>query len=266
MVMLMTGTQNVNALRTVPDDGSPIISSDDYWGIRFKHHVNLPQGEVELAIEYSTTINPAAWEITDNKDIVIDLTILKQPYNVMLWVEHMYALCTIESTSSGFDGIKQDEMTDKPHFYGLGFYIDTSVGYSEVFAIEGYSNFLTSSWSYYVGDYGAGQGEEKKLTEKNLRDAGVYGISFRFVYDINFRGSNQSDHFVSKFIAEDNLILNLDDGSWKDNRGELQDQPETSEHWSAIPGFATIVTIIGLVAFGALVLIKRELNNMNRGR
>ncbi len=211
------------AIRSRGIRGEPYTTIEGFFGIKFRHQVNIPQfGDVIVETDYSSTINLSSWKITDNKDIVIEMNILSKPNNLSLWVEHMHADVFLESTLETWDGVMQDVMDDKYHSdMSYGFYIDTNYGYSETFSIEGLSQMLTSYHSYYYAHHS----ETYRLKESELISKfKVYGSSFRIIYDIVFRHNSWPEEQTPKFIVEDNIILNLKEG-WQGNIGDLEDKP-----------------------------------------
>lgn len=221
--------------------GTAFTSSEGYFGIFFI--LDAPQLNIQLKTQYSSTINLSDWKITDNKDLLIDLKVLYQPADIDLWVEHMHADCFLEGTLDTWDGILQDTMDDKIHGTGaIGFYINENQSYSETFSVEGFSQFLTQYWSYYYS-YASTQ---VRMTETRLLDKGVYGVSFRIIYDVCYRYKNDSAEYISKFIVENNIIVDLQEG-FKDNEGDKADEPALPTNGFELP------LVIGVLVIGAIV-------------
>jgi hypothetical protein len=212
------------------------VYEGDMFGIEIYNYVS----EIGLNVTtwYTSTININDWQITDNKDLQLYLNITKQQDNMDIWVEHMHADVFLESTNSYFDGIIQDTMDDKIHSgSAVGFYVNETINYAETFSIEGYSEYLTRYWSYYYSITES----KSRLSESELREKGIYGCSFRIIYDIVFRYHGDDPERLSKVIIEDNILLDLNKG-FVDNAGDRADSVPTTSF-----GFE-IITVIGSIS------------------
>lgn len=224
------------------------------FGVEIVQNVTIPAGNISVKTRYTSTINIDNWKITDNKDIQIYLSVLVKPKNIDLWVEHMHCDCFIESTNENngyFDGILQDTMDDKYHSGGVyGFYINETIDYAETFSIEGYSDYLVNYWSYWNTMHET----RDALDENDLKWYGCYGCSFRIIFDVVFKGTNQSADYLSKFIVEDNLLLDLEKG-WVNNEGDQADQSVSTSN-----GF----DLFSIIFLGCLVISWRKVRKGNK--
>ena len=255
MLCLILSVTQATAIRSRGVRGNPYETEDGFFGITFEHHIDIPNyGEVIILTDYASTLNLSAWKITDNKDLVIELRVIDIPDNLSLYVEHMHSDVFLEAELPQWDGILQDVMDDKYHSdLSYGFMINQNYSYSETFSIEGYSEFLTRYHTYYINNYAFTSSTDYRLTEWNLRNRwDVYGTSFRIIYDICFRGNSWPTYETPKFIIEDNIILDLDEG-WTDNRGDRADVeavPNSIPEWMWWAGGIVIVVVVAF--FGVL--------------
>ena len=110
------------------------------------------------------------------------------------------------------DGITQDSMDDRIHNSQLiGFPISDTMVYNGVNAIEG-SNQTFISGSFY-GFYGYTNGSisERRYTEEDYMEAGVYANKIQAVYDLlikdgdepNFRNVSVPSDFLVSVSSQD---------------------------------------------------------------
>lgn len=178
-------------------------------GITFEH--TLPDGTT-IQTRYTTDYNVNAWKITDNKTITIELTIMQNPHNSEILIEHMHADVFVEATTQYADGLKQDSMDDNIHGGEQpGFLVTVECPYSEIFSIEGYSQFLIDGWMFIWSGWGYGRQETKRLNEDNLKHYGTYGSEIVIIYDVLIK--DQKTGLYYKTMIRDIFIVGLD-GNW----------------------------------------------------
>ncbi|WP_054029152.1 hypothetical protein [Bacillus sp. FJAT-28004] len=146
------------------------------------------------------------WKITDSKSIHFNIGVKEQAESTELLVHHVHADISIKSTDPQLNGITQDSMDNS--YYGTtqdGFFISPEYMYSNIFAIEGFSEDIIAGWSFYAGGYGNGEISSKRLTEGSLLKAGSYGSQLSVVYNILVKGKDQSKYHV--ITLEDRIII-----------------------------------------------------------
>jgi hypothetical protein len=119
-------------------------------------------------------------------------------------LEHVHADVGLSSTKQGFNGMPQDTIDDHLHTGSLtGVLITDKYSYDDDFAIEGYSQMITSGWGYMAGGYGAFDLDDERLTESNLRhEGGVTGNKFMFVYKILIQDAGSQNQHEVEFFDE----------------------------------------------------------------
>lgn len=242
-----------SAIRSRGIRGVPFTRANGDFGITFEHYIQMGNNmELNFTTEYTSTLNISAWTILKNKDILIDLQVTSNPDNVLMWIEHMHADCFIESEWTFVDDWMQDSMDDSYHGTDSpGFFINETYSYSETFSVQGRTTELMYYYDYYYEYFDFSYTGNTRFSEENLRKAGrCYGVSFYLVYDIVFRGSNEPADHISKFVIEDNFIVNVLEGSMVDNTGDKADVPASQP----TPGFEFIGAIFAL---GSVPLVIR---------
>lgn len=253
-------TEPVSAIRSRGIRGVSFTKPNGEFGITFDHDIHVSNEiELNLTTEYTSTLNISTWAIVKNKDILIDLQVSSNPNNVLLWIEHMHVDCFVESEWTFVDDWIQDTMDDKYHGDDSpGFFINETYSYSETFSVQGRSSELMYYYDYYYEYFDFSYTGNTRFSEENLRRAGrCYGVSFYVVYDIVFRGRNEPSDRISKFVIEDNFIVNVKEGNMVDNTGDKADIPATEP----VPGFELIGAIVALSSVPLILRFARSWKN-----
>ena len=118
------------------------------------------------------------------------------------------------------NGILQDSMDDRIHnSLMLGFPIGDDINYYNVFAVEGCNmDFIEGSASGFNGYY-TSTISQKRYTEKDYLDAGVWGSKFQIIYDLLIKTPNdKTPRCVSvktDFVVPVNTEIVYSDGDSK---------------------------------------------------
>jgi hypothetical protein len=248
--------KSVSAIRSRGLRGNPFTEANGDFGITFDHDIQMSNEIIlNLTTKYTSTLNISAWAITKNKDILIDLQVSENPNNVLLWVEHMHVDCFVESEWTFVDDWIQDTMDDSYHGTDSpGFFINDTFSYSETFSVQGRTPELMYYYDYYYEYFDFSYTGNTLFSEENLRKAGrCYGVSFYVVYDVVLRGQNEPSDRITKFVIEDNFIVNVKDGNMVDNTGDKADVPASEP----VPGFELIGGIITLISVPIVLKIRQ---------
>lgn len=144
----------------------------------------------DFIASYSTSYDTDSWQITKPKTLRFSALIKALPggEGVEVYVEHVHVDVALMSTKQILDGLTQDSMDDSPHTSTQpGFLVTEQYRYEDVFSIEGYSKDLISGWGFATGGSGYASLDQARLTEDILREKGVTGNKFTFVYDVMIR-------------------------------------------------------------------------------
>lgn len=194
------------------DDVDPATERDldtlSVGSLTYQHE--LIDGTV-VETSYSTDYELDEWKITEPKTINFSLRVVpdepdgepssENPPAVL--VEHVHADVSLEANKQGLDGLGQDSMDDSIHGGDQpGFLVREDAPYSDVFAIEGFSESLISGWGFATSGSGASEVTQERLTENNLRDAGVVGNELSFIYDIVIQDAETGLYYKGGVIVD----------------------------------------------------------------
>jgi hypothetical protein len=198
-------------------------------GLTVRHE--LEGGLIIVNAFYNTDYAQGQWEITDNKNVGIYLFVEKQPENTTILVEHVHVDCLICSNRSEINGIKQDGMDDAMHVgTQAGFYVSPQYSYSNIFAIEGYTEWLTSIWGFMWGNFGWMSGTEKRLTEDTLKQFGAKGSEFMVVFDLLIKNQGEENYHTISFM--DDFIVYFNGGFQENPGSQSETKTITTYPWS----------------------------------
>lgn len=197
------------------------------------------------------------WRITSNKDVNMSISVINNPNNATILIEHLHADIFIESHKIGFDDITQDSMDDSIHgSIQSGFYISKEYPYYENFLIEGTSPEFTQMCSYAYSYWGYGESTAFKLSEHELTEHyGVYGQTLVCTYDILIKYENETLYHNIDFT--DNIMINLEEESLQNNNDNFADE-EPEE----IPGYPITILSVGIIIGLFLVIKKNKLRKV----
>ena len=147
------------------------------------------------------------WRVTSNKNIYMTVNTSGLPEGYSVHIEHVHADIVLKSTSPSIDGITQDSMDDSDHRSpSVGFPINDTVSYNNVFAIEGYTDQFYTLWGHAFGSYGGMYGSVsssyERLTESNIRKAGTYAEKLIVVYDLIVSTPEFPEGYVKSVYSE----------------------------------------------------------------
>lgn len=169
------GSENAEAMNTNELEQILPIDGED-WSLIVSYNI----GDYDMR----------QWRITEDKTLKITARTKGLPEGTEVFIDHVHYDISTRSTKEGTNGIKQDEMDDTYH--GMtqdGFYISDAVSYSNIFAIEGFSETLIKGYGWYSSYLGGGNSgiSEEYVTETDLIRSGIYGECVQAVFDLNIK-------------------------------------------------------------------------------
>lgn len=190
-----TAPKETNMLKLNPITGNYITQSHNFDGEAFQIITKYDIGDYDFR----------NWRITDSKVITLSAKAENVPSGTTIFIEHVHADVSLQSTKPQVDGLTQDSFDDSYHGnHQEGFYIDEKYGYESKFAIEGFSQDLINGWSFVtssVGDDGISRYD--KLTENNLINGGkVYANKLSVIYDVLIRNEGEEYYHTKSFVDE----------------------------------------------------------------
>jgi len=206
----------------------------------------IPGEKFDFVSRYATDYNANEWHITDSKTLNMSAYLSPQfgvtntLSTTTVLVEHVHIDATITSKYALMNGVLQDTMDDKLHVGDQpGFLVSDEYPYENIFAIEGYSEYLISGWGYYNQSYGYSTLDQIRLTEKNLVDrGGVNGTKFTVVYDLLIKYEGEEYFHTRSFVDE--FVVPVSSGS---TNNHLQNNMSSTALFFGSRAFATIVDV-----------------------
>ena len=215
-------------------------------------HHSFENSTILINTFYSTDYTDGKWKITDNKNVNIVLNVTTKPENTTIFVEHMHADCVIFSNESQeINGLSQDSMDDSMNVGEQpGFYVSPKYEYNCIFAIEGYSQVLIDGWGFMVGQYGAMDINQNRLTEDNLVREGAKGSEFMIVFDLLIKNGDEEFYHTISFMDDFVVYFN---GMFEENPGGILDPiPPEPFVWT---NETTLIFFFSIIAAGIIVII-----------
>lgn len=147
------------------------------------------------------------WRITSDKYLYIDVYTEGLSDETQVYIDNIHIDTSIKSTYACVDGILQDSMDDHIHnSQMIGFLINDTTHYYGVDAIEGCNEDFIKGTFYGYNGYSSGTITERRYTESDYRELGVYANKFQVVFDLLVKNPGEKDfHNVS--VSTDFIVL-----------------------------------------------------------
>ncbi len=166
----------------------------------------------KLVCEYDTgRYDISKWRVTDSKSFGMYVHTKYLPEGYEVYIDHVHADISLKATTPQVDGIIQDSMDDTSHAVDQnGFYINDSIYYYNIFAIEGYTEQFYELWGQACGNYGYISASYKKLSENNLIEVGTYAEKIQIVYDLSIKAPEETRYHTVSVLSEILIPINTD--------------------------------------------------------
>ncbi len=210
-----------------PSEDYDVISQNTNDGTfnTLTQELEVPNNNFKLITEYS--VNDAAkrqWRITSDKTLYIKAYTKGLDKNTQVYIDNIHIDTSIKSEYAIMDGIKQDSMDDHVHSSQLiGFSISDSQYYYGTDTIEGYNQEFIQGSIYAYNGYATGSTENKRFTEEDYIDKGVYGNKFSIVYDLLIKKENEKD-FSNVSVYTDFIVKIKNTKSEEDKINEAKNR------------------------------------------
>lgn len=203
----------------------------DFQGGHLMQTLPVKNEEFKLLIDYDTGEQSIdGWRITSSKYLNMAVRTENLPEGWHVYIDNVHIESSILSLYEAFDGITVDEMDDHTHssLYP-GFAINNEKEYYGTFGIGGYSETLVSGYTHgyitYQGwGFSSGDVNEKRITESELKETGVYGNKFQLVYDLYIQPADSEEPYmksvISEFVIPTTFTVSFTDEYGKDTKGE----------------------------------------------
>jgi len=169
--------------------------------------LDVPGRNFKLVTQYACDdASKREWRITSDKFLYFNVRTEGLEDGTLVYIDNIHIDTSIKSKYASMDGILQDSMDDHVHSSQLiGFPISNTTNYYGVNAIEGCNDTFISGSTYGFNGYYSGSVTEKRYTEKDYLDCGVYANKIQIVYDLLVKGPNDKD-FSNISVSTDFLV------------------------------------------------------------
>lgn len=182
-----------------------------------KQELTVPEEEFKLVIEYIPGEEVDSWTVTDNKELYTKVYTEGLPADTKVWIDNIHTDVSLIASKGTMNGITQDSMDDRIHnslMYGFPI-SDTTTFYGDT-KIEGEnSTFITGS-SYGFNGYYSGTITERRHSEKEFLEEGVYANKISSAYGLLIqKGENEpygKDVSADIAVLVDNEVTMIEDG------------------------------------------------------
>ena len=169
--------------------------------------LDVPGQDFKLITQYAC--DDAAkreWRITSDKFLYYNVCTEGLTEGAEVYIDNVHIDTSIKSKYAVMDGIIQDSMDDHVHSSQLiGFPISDNTVYYGVNAIEGCNDTFIQGTFYGYNGYSSGEVEQKRYTESEYLEMGVYANKIQIVYDLLVKGPNDKD-FSNISVSTDFIV------------------------------------------------------------
>lgn len=154
--------------------------------------LNIPGESFKLETEYSfDDETKREWRITSDKFLYLKVYTSGLKSDTEVYIDNIHIDTSIKSKYAAMDGILQDSMDDRIHnTQMIGFPISNEISYYGVNAIEGCNQDFISGSYYGLYGYTNGSVNQRRFTESDYLESGVYANKIQIVYDLLVKGPN----------------------------------------------------------------------------
>ncbi|MEI3530170.1 MAG: hypothetical protein V8Q75_03730 [Bacilli bacterium] len=169
--------------------------------------IDVPGESFKLIVEYSLDDNASQkWRITDNKKITTKVYTKGLPEGVNVYIDNVHTDTTIVATRETMNGITQDSMDDRIHNSLMyGFPISDTTCLISVNEIEGQNETFISGSVHGFNGYMSGSVSEKRFTESDYLNAGVYANKISSSYGLLIQKGDNEPYGID--VSSDIVIL-----------------------------------------------------------
>lgn len=179
--------------------------------------IDVENNDFKLVLNY--LYNNPTWRITENKKIYMSAKTLGLPENLEVFIDNVHTDTSIVSSKAMLDGILQDDMDDRIHnSLMLGFPISDTIEYYGCNSIEGMNQTFIEGFIYGCNGYASGSVSERRFTEEDFLERGVWANRIDTVIDLIIRDKNTNKiintvSVDSTLLVEANNTIKYSDGT-----------------------------------------------------
>lgn len=180
--------------------------------------IDIPREDFKLVVNFSCDdTSKREWRITSDKFLYMNIHTSGLEDGTQVYIDNIHIDTSIKSKYAVMDGIVQDSMDDRIHnSLMLGFPINNNTYYYGVNAIEGCNQDFIQGTYYGYNGYSSVEIEQKRYTESDYMDLGVWGNKISVVIDLLVKHENELE-FSNVSVCTDfvvaitNLNINIDE-------------------------------------------------------
>ena len=177
---------------------------------------DVENNNFKLVLNYN--YNNPTWRITENKIIYLSIKTLGLPENLEVYIDNVHTDTSVVSTKAMLDGILQDSMDDRIHnSLMMGFPISDTIEYYSCNSIEGMNQTFIEGFIYGCNGYSTGSVTERRFTEEDFLERGVWANRIDSVIDLIIRDKNTNEintvSVDSTLLVEANNTIKYSDGT-----------------------------------------------------
>lgn len=178
----------------------------------------------DFKLVLSFMYNNPSWRITENKKIFMRAKTLNLPDNLEVFIDNVHTDTSVVSSYAELDGILQDSMDDRIHNSLLmGFPISDTIEYYGCNSIEGMNHTFIEGYMMGLKGYSAGTIEERRYTEEDFLDNGVWANRIDTVVDLIIRDKNTGE--ISTVSVDSTLLVEADNSiKYSDGSSKVYDR------------------------------------------
>lgn len=169
--------------------------------------IDVPGEDFKLVIEYALEGDASKeWRITSDKKIYTKVYTKGLPAGKKVYIDNVHTDTTIISTYPEMNGITQDSMDDRIHNSLMyGFPISDTTCFYAVNEIEGQNDTFISGSSIGFNGYSSGSIDERRHTEREYLQKGVYANKIASVYGLLIQNGDDEPYGVD--VSADVVVL-----------------------------------------------------------
>lgn len=184
-----------------------VLEQTDDGVLELPQVLEVPGEDFKLVTEYTCdAATKRKWRVTADKFLYFKVNTQDLPDDVEVYIDNVHIDTSIKSKYAVMDGIKQDDMDDHVHTsQAIGYFISDEDSYYGTFAIEGCNKDFIEGTFYGHSGYSSGSVTEKRYTEQDYMDFGVYANKFQVIYDLLVRDATDKG-FRNVSVSTDFLV------------------------------------------------------------
>jgi len=184
--------------------------------------IDVENNDFKLVLSFM--YNNPSWRITENKKIYMRAKTQDLPENLEVFIDNVHTDTSVVSSHAELDGILQDSMDDRIHNSLLmGFPISNTIEYYGCNSIEGMNHTFIEGYMMGLEGYSAGTIEERRYTEEDFLDNGVWANRIDTVVDLIIRDKNTGE--ISTVSVDSTLLVEADNSiKYSDGSSKIYDR------------------------------------------